>query len=144
MKAFPWLAGLTAVLHTVFGTSEVHTPLLKSELTPEVSLLLYACWHVVTAVLISSSIVLMVAIYTKKSAAWMIAARFVGALWITFGFIFISVTLLFSNYTMLFTLGQWILLIPLGTLALLGPYKKSSESYELSQPATPRCFRGLS
>jgi hypothetical protein len=58
---------------------------------------------------------------------WGIAARFVGALWITSGFVFISVTLIFSNYTMLFTLGQWILLIPIGALALFGPYERSSE-----------------
>jgi hypothetical protein len=66
MKALPWLAGLTAVLHTVIGTSEIHVPLLKSELKPEVSLLLYACWHIVTAVLIGSSLVLMIAVYKKK------------------------------------------------------------------------------
>ena len=124
MKALPWLAGLTAVLHTVWGTSEVHTPLLTSELPPEISLLLYACWHIVTAVLIGSSVVLMVAIYGPKSAAWIIAARLVGALWITSGLVFISITLLFSDYTKLFTLGQWILLIPIGLLTLLGPYQR--------------------
>lgn len=128
MKILPWLAGSTAILHAVFGTAEVHSPLLNSQLSPELRLLLYACWHIVTVVLLGSFALLFVVVYRLNAAAWIVAARCVGALWILSGVVFISVTLLFANPRMLFTLGQWILLIPIGTLALLGPYEGKADS----------------
>jgi len=124
MKSLPWLAAFTAILHTIFGTAEVHTPLLRSTLLPEVNLLLYACWHIVTVLLVGSSIILFMAVYRGRSLPWTVAARLVGAVWIASGLVFIGVALAFATPAMLLTLGQWILLIPIGCLALFGRYER--------------------
>lgn len=123
MKSLPWLAAFTAILHTVFGTAEVHSPLLASALLTEVKLLLYACWHIVTVFLIGSSIILFMAVCRGRSLPWIVAARFVGAVWIASGLVFVGVALAFATPAMLLTLGQWILLVPIGCLALFGRYE---------------------
>lgn len=122
MKCLPWFAAFGAFLHTVFGTSEVHTPLLQSAIPREVSLLLYVCWHLITIVLIGSTIVLFLAMRAQGKNPWIGAARFVGALWFSFGLVFIAIALTFANAAMVLILGQWIILIPIGLLALYGPY----------------------
>jgi hypothetical protein len=124
MKSLPWLAAFTAILHAIVGTAEVHTPLLRSTLLPEVSLLLYACWHIVTVLLAGSSIIFFMAVYRGRSLPWNVAARCVGAVWIASGLVFIGVALAFATPAMLLTLGQWILLIPIGCLALFGRYEQ--------------------
>jgi hypothetical protein len=134
MKSLPWLAAFAFVLHTVFGTAEVHAPLLNSPLPLDVSLLLYACWHIVTVVLLGSFVVLFVAVHLRRSASWVVAARFVGALWIAFGLVFVSVSLVFSGPAMLLILGQWILLIPIGSLALFGAYERKLREDEKAEP----------
>lgn len=123
MKSIPWLAAFTWILHTVSGTAEVHTQLLGSALLPEVRLLLYACWHTVTVFLAGSSIILFTAVHRGRSLPWTVAARFVGAVWIASGFVFVAVALAFAKPAMLLILGQWILLIPIGCLALFGRYE---------------------
>lgn len=126
MKCLPWLAAFAAFLHTVFGTAEVHSPLLQSAMPLKVSLLLYVCWHLITVVLIGSTIVLFIAVRARGQNSWIVAARFVGALWITFGLVFIGVALVFADAAMLLILGQWIILIPIGLLAFYGNYSRAS------------------
>ncbi len=138
MKSLPWLAAFTAVLHTVLGTAEVHTPLLGSTLLPEVRLLLYACWHTVTIILIGSSMVLFLAVYRVRSLPWTVAARFVGAVWVASGFVFIGVALAFAAPAMLLTLGQWILLIPIGCLAIFGRYERGGREVAEAQQGETR------
>jgi len=49
------LVALTALVHTVAGTHVVHSPLLHSNLPQPLSLLLYACWHIVAITLCLSA-----------------------------------------------------------------------------------------
>ena len=56
------LAVFTAAVHVFVGTSEIAQPLLRSALAPEVSFLLYACWHLVSCALVLSALALVVAV----------------------------------------------------------------------------------
>ena len=67
------------------------------------------------------------AVYRGRSLSWTVAARFVGAVWIASGHVFICVALAFATPAMLLTLEQWILLIPIGCLALFGRYERGDQ-----------------
>ncbi|WP_051710409.1 hypothetical protein [Andreprevotia chitinilytica] len=113
------LASFTAALHTFGGTPEIEGPLLQSGLKPEVSLLLLACWHLVTAALTLSAITLGLAL--RPSAVRSTATvTLVSYLWLGFGAVFVLVDLIYAGPHMLLQLPQWALLLPVGALGLWG------------------------
>ncbi|WGG52852.1 hypothetical protein [Rugamonas sp. DEMB1] len=113
------LATFTALLHTFVGTPEIEGPLLQSGLPSEVSLLLLACWHLVTAALVISALALGLAL--RPTAAWARATvRLVSYLWLSFGTVFVLVDLIYVGPAMLLRLPQWVLLLPVGALGLWG------------------------
>lgn len=119
------LATLTAVLHTFAGTPEIEGPLLQAGLKSEVSLLLLACWHLVTVTLTISAIALGLAL--RPSAAQSTAViTLVSYLWLSFGAVFILVDLIYAGPHMLLQLPQWVLLLPVGALGLWGARTGSS------------------
>ena len=118
-----FLAALTALLHTIGGTLEIHTPLLSSALPQPISLLLYACWHLVTVALTLSALALYWSSRNNRAESHFALPAFIGILWVSFGVVFVIVALYFSGLGALFVLPQWILLIPIGGLALFGIHK---------------------
>ena len=119
------IAAFTAALHTLAGTSEIQGPLLGSSMPMPVSLLLYACWHLVTVTLVLSAVAL---IWSARPTAKIPAGalpRFISILWLLFGLVFVVVALTFSGPSALLVLPQWILLVPVGVLGLLGDYQRS-------------------
>lgn len=119
-----FLAMFTAIVHTIGGTIEIHTPLLSSPLPESISLLLYACWHLVTATLILSAIALFWLSSNNRTESNFALPAFIGILWVSFGVVFISVALYFSGIKALLVLPQWTLLIPIGGLTLFGVRKE--------------------
>ncbi|MCW7538026.1 hypothetical protein OOT46_09220 [Aquabacterium sp. A7-Y] len=117
------LAALTAAVHTFAGTAEIQGPLLHSALSSPLRLLLYACWHLVTVTLVLSAVALIRSALPTRTPASAGAARFVAWLWLFFGLVFVAVALIFSGPSGLLTLPQWVLLIPVGILGLLGTRK---------------------
>jgi hypothetical protein len=119
-----YLAAFTAAVHTVAGTYEVHTPLLGSALPESLALLLYACWHLVTAALCLSAWALLRPLKPGTSASHAALTGAIGILWTSFGLIFIAVALLFGeSLNTLLVLPQWALLLPVGALAWVGSRK---------------------
>ncbi len=114
------LAAFTSAVHIFIGTPEIQVPLMQSELPQEISLLLYACWHLVSITLAFSSIVLFISARGGASQSSIYTARLISYLWMCFGMIFILVAILFSGINMLLALPQWILLLPVGLLGLFG------------------------
>ena len=115
------LAALTALVHTVAGTYEVHSPLLHSNLPQPLSLLLYACWHLVTVTLCLSAWGLLRPPNPRTLQSQAVLAGAIGVAWILFGVVFVTVALLIGgSLAMLLALPQWILLIPAGALAWSG------------------------
>jgi hypothetical protein len=114
------LAAFTAVLHTFGGTPEIETPLLHAPLAPHISLLLYACWHLVTIALALSALEFFISAKPEHAVQSHYMALFISFMWIGFGLVFVVVDIAYSGLAMLLTLPQWILLIPIGLLGLWG------------------------
>jgi hypothetical protein len=115
------LAAVTAAVHTIAGTLEVHSPLLGSALPDALRLLLYACWHLVTVALCLSAWVLLRPPQSVSAEAAAVLARAIGILWMCFGLVFIAVALLLGRTpAALLMLPQWVLLLPVGWLAYRG------------------------
>jgi hypothetical protein len=119
-----FLAAFTAIVHTIGGTLEIHTPLLTSPLPEPISLLLYACWHLVTVTLILSAVALFWSSPNNRAESNFALPAFIGILWVSFGIVFVVVALYFSGFRALIVLPQWTLLLPIGGLALFGVRKE--------------------
>ena len=119
-----YLAAFTAAVHTFAGTYEVHVQLLDSALPKPLALLLYACWHLVTAALCLSAWALLRPREPRTVQSQAVLAGAIGIAWTSFGLVFIAVALLFgeSLYALL-ALPQWVLLLPVGALAWFGSRK---------------------
>jgi hypothetical protein len=119
-----YLAAFTAAVQTLAGTYEVHAPLLNSTLAKPLSLLLYSCWHLVTATLCLSAWALLRPPEPRTVQSQAVLAGAIGLLWTLFGLVFIGVALLFGeSVTTLLVLPQWVLLAPVGVLAWVGSRK---------------------
>lgn len=119
-----YLAAFTAAVHTFAGTYEVHAPLLNSTLPKELALLLYACWHLVTAALCLSAWALLRPPEPRTVQSHAVLTGTIGIMWGSFGLVFIAVTLLFGeSLSTLLVLPQWVLLLPVGALAWSGSRK---------------------
>lgn len=114
------LAAFTACIHVFVGTAEIAPPLLSSSLAPEMRFLLYACWHLVSCALFFSAVALFVSALPRHQHSARLLARFISWLWLAFGAVFIIIGLAGAHGTLLFKLPQWVLLLPVGMLALLG------------------------
>lgn len=129
------LATLTAGVHIFVGTAEIAGPLLDSALAPELSFLLYACWHLVSSALAFSAVALFIsALPAHRQSAYQMAL-FVSCLWLSFGLVFVAVGVLGADGTLLFKLPQWTLLLPVGALGLWGCASlRAAEANAVSSP----------
>ena len=114
------LAAFTAIVHVFVGTPEIAQPLLRSALAPEVSYLLYACWHLVSCALVLSALALVASALPRYRQSTYTLALFVSWLWLAFGAVFVAVGITAAHGSLLFKLPQWTLLLPVGALGLLG------------------------
>ncbi len=114
------LAAFTTGVHLFVGTPEIAAPLLNSSLAPELSYLLYACWHLVSCSLALSAVALFICALPRHHQSARAMAIFISCLWLSFGLVFVAVGLHGAGGTLLFKLPQWILLLPVGVLGLLG------------------------
>jgi len=119
------IAAFTAALHTFAGTPEIQEPLLRSTIPQPVSLLLYACWHLVTVTLVLSAVALIWSARPNSRTSAGALPRFISLLWLLFGLVFVAVALVFSGPSTLLVLPQWVMLIPVGILGLLGDRKRA-------------------
>lgn len=85
------LAVVTAIVHLVLGTPEVHAPLLRSSLPLDLRLLLYACWHLVSVALAVSAFFLVRAGLSARRATAAPLIAMIGVCWSGFGLVFVAV-----------------------------------------------------
>ncbi|NVD97667.1 hypothetical protein [Massilia sp. BJB1822] len=111
------LATFTAIVHIFMGTPEVYQPLLSSSLPQPISLLLLACWHLVSVVLVASGAALLWGALPNNRSHASILALFVSVTWLVFGLVFIAIAVTFQGLSGLAVLPQWTLLLPVGVLA---------------------------
>ncbi|MGI0119619.1 hypothetical protein [Zooshikella sp. RANM57] len=118
------LAAFTAAVHIFVGTPEIQEPLLQSNLPKNISLLLYSCWHLVSITLVVSAAAFYISARGKLTGSSLPMVKLTSCMWLCFGLVFIVVALLFSGPSMLITLPQWTLVIPVGLLGLWGCSKQ--------------------
>ncbi len=114
------LAGFTACIHLILGTPEAIGAIFQSNMIESQKLLLYACWHLVTATLFMSSYILFKIAKINNDIASLHVVKSISVLWIAFGLIFIAISLVHSGPGMMLELPQWLLLIPTGVVGLFG------------------------
>jgi len=107
---------IASIMHLVMGYADPLVPLFKAGLN-EVSLAtLLAVWSMATLLmLISSFSLLAIGIYPEKYASNTLSFLW-GWLYVAFATIFIVLNLYFGFFSLL----QWLLLLPVGILALYG------------------------
>lgn len=112
------LALFTAAVHLVAGGRGIATPLLASTLADVPRITMYGVWHLVSLVLALSGAALLVAARPRAlpAARWMVA--FIGLLWLGFGLVVLGIAALQPGSGWWLKLPQWVLLMPVGALAL--------------------------
>jgi hypothetical protein len=114
------LAAATAAIHVFAGGQDIAMPLLNSQLAEVPRLTLYAVWHMATAALALSAAALFIGAMPRYAAAGRLMVLFVSALWLAFGAVFVLVATFQAGAGLYFKLPQWVLLLPVGLLGVLG------------------------
>ncbi|HAS6222303.1 TPA: hypothetical protein I7183_23140 [Vibrio vulnificus] len=114
------LLGLfTSLVHVFAGQVDPVRPFLKSELEDIPKATLLACWHLVSVTLLASSIVLSYVGWYGLHEVYL-STRLIGILYTLFALVFVLVGWFFFGGKVFFKLPQWILLLPIGLLAVYG------------------------
>jgi hypothetical protein len=104
----------TAFIHLIGGQITLLSPLRNSNLTTQVITEFLGVWHMATAVLFYTSILLIQKGFKANNVSKEVI-HFMGILYILFGLSFVGA----SIYEMQLA-PQWALLLPIGVLALIG------------------------
>jgi len=105
----------TALLHTIGGQIDLVSPLQESNLTNQSKAEWFGVWHMVTIVLIATSFILIRTFIKNKQNENL---RHIGYLYVLFALPFIISSLLNGLLA-----PQWILLLPIGLLTIIGQRK---------------------
>ncbi|WP_272151132.1 hypothetical protein [Tenacibaculum aiptasiae] len=106
---------LTFLIHLIGGQTTLVNPLLKSKLSLQVQTEMLGVWHMATVVLLLSSIVFFKHYYSKQVNSNKELISFISYLYIGFSIVFIG-----SSFFNEILAPQWILLLPLGIIGILG------------------------
>ena len=111
------LAALTFGVHLFLGQKTVVDPFTKAEMPEDVKATMWVCWHAVSLLLGSFAGLLLWFGWHPPNVG---LVEVIAWGYIAFGVLFLVVTLSKSWPNRLFQLPQWILLAPIGVLALVG------------------------
>lgn len=112
------IAAMTTCVHATAGGRSVVRPLLGSAVAAEPKRTLHVVWHMVTVDLLLSSLALLAcAFMTAPSTALVL---FIAVQYVAYAAVFLIVTSAADWPRPLLRLPQWMLLLPVGILALIG------------------------
>lgn len=109
----------TSLVHIFAGQIDPVRPFLKSDLADIPKATLLACWHIVSVVLVLSSNAL-VYIGWSNLASLNTSVIALSSTFVVFSLVFIGVGWSFFGFSTFFKLPQWVLLLPIGMLGLIG------------------------
>ncbi|WP_031079765.1 hypothetical protein [Streptomyces sp. NRRL S-118] len=112
------IAAATTVIHVAAGGRSIVRPLLTGPLPAEPKRTLHAVWHLVTADLVFSSVVLLALAFAAAPSTALVL--FIAAQYVAYAVVFLIITLAADRPRPLLQLPQWMLLLPVGALALIG------------------------
>ena len=111
---------ITFVIHLTLGQVDLVHPLLESNLSIQVKTEFLAVWHMVSVILLSTSVLYFY--YGIKNFPSSVMMCLLSNLYLVFGLVFI----VSGIYNAIFV-PQWILLLPIGVFGLLGIHIKSNK-----------------
>ncbi|NLR74744.1 hypothetical protein [Leeia aquatica] len=106
------MATFTAGLHLVGGGMDVVTPFLKVPMPQELQLILYACWHLVSVMLLASAWVLWSGLRHPADPQRRGRVQVVLAWWAAGTLVFWVIALRQAGWAGLWLMPQWILFLP--------------------------------
>ena len=107
---------IVAFMHLIMGYDDPLKPLLGTALSPVSMATILAVWAMATVILFLSSGILLYMGLSPQQSATQEFALFWGVVYLIFGAIFIVLNIAYG----FFSLAQWVLLLPIGLLALYG------------------------
>ena len=134
------LAAFTAAVHVFAGTPEV-MPTLRA-VPPAVGLLLLACWHLASVTLAASAAALLWSARCAARAEARVLARWVATIWLLFALVFLAVAIAHWGWDGIAVLPQWVLLLPVGVLALSGARRAGAARRLSPQPTVALAAHG--
>ena len=112
------IAAITFFIHLILGQSTLINPMMESDLGTLVKTEFLAVWHMISVILLATAVLYIV--YSIKNIPSSVMICLLSNLYLVFGVVFI----LAGIYNNVFIL-QWILLLPIGILGLVGIKKHS-------------------
>ena len=112
------IAAATTLIHATAGGRSIVRPLLGSAVAAEPKRTLHVVWHMVTADLLLSSLALLALAFTAAPSTALVL--FIAAQYLAYAVVFLIITLAADWPRPLLQLPQWMLLLPVAVLALIG------------------------
>lgn len=112
------IATATTLVHATAGGRSIVRPLLGSAVAAEPKRTLHVVWHMVTVDLLLSSVALLALAFVAAPSTALVL--FIAAQYLAYAMVFLIVTLTADWPRPLLQLPQWMLLLPVGVLALIG------------------------
>ncbi|MBN1485172.1 MAG: hypothetical protein JXA37_10650 [Chloroflexia bacterium] len=120
-----WLAAgivglITALIHLIGGQIEIIRPFSQSDLAAMPRGTLHACWHMVTVILFASAGIMLYLGASPQNGEQTLLALFIGGQFVAYALVFLVLTLAGDWDKKLIRLPQWMLLLPIGLLSIIG------------------------
>lgn len=109
----------TTAVHLFGGQVTLIRPFLKTDLADDVKGCLLVCWHVVSAYLLLTSCLFIFA-GLRQSVTLDVLIQATAGFYVLFAAMFIAVGGFFFGYRVFYKLPQWVLILPMGVLGLMG------------------------
>lgn len=106
---------ITAFVHLIAGQIDLVNPLNKSNLEIQQKAEWLSVWHIVTILLFFTSYLILKAGFGKVDESYIMQLNPLSVLYILAGGSFVVSSIFYSVFA-----AQWILLIPIGVLLLIG------------------------
>jgi len=123
MNTLIFISGLiysmTSLVHLIGGQIDPVRPFLNSDLADNPKAVLLVCFHVFSAILVASGILLSYVGWYNIASSYDVML-FLSALYVIFALIFLGIGFYYFRFEAITQLPHWILLLPIGVLGIMG------------------------
>ena len=109
---------LIALVHTIGGQLDLVNPLLATDLTAQAKSEWLAVWHIITIMLFLTSFYLLRSGFGRNNINDSSSIKLIGILYCLISIPFMVSSIYFKTFA-----PQWIILLPIGILSLIGMRK---------------------